>query len=116
VHTHSREDEYTYILEGEIGAEVGDRVVRLGRGELLRKPRGVPHAFWNPTDAPARVLEIISPGGFERYFAEMAEAFAVQGPPDFARLAEIQTRYGLAMDFGSVPRLAEQHGLRLPPG
>jgi hypothetical protein len=74
----------------------------------------VPHAFRNPTDAPARVQEIVSPGGVERYFEEMADALAVQGAPDFARLGAIPARYGLEMDFGSIPRLAEQYGLRLP--
>src|SRR5919107_2163304 len=43
MHTHQHEDEYTYVLEGEIGVQVGDEV----RVALVFKPRGVPHAFWN---------------------------------------------------------------------
>ena len=111
VHTHRHEDEYSYVLEGEIGAEVGGRALRAGPGALVVKPRGVPHAFWNPTDAPARLLEIISPGGFERYFEEMAAAFAPGAPPDMMRVAEIQARYGVEMDLGSMPRLVAEHGL-----
>ena len=70
VHTHSREDEYSYVLEGRVGLLIGDELLEATPGELVFKPRGVPHAFWNATDEPARFLEIIAPAGFERYFAD----------------------------------------------
>jgi hypothetical protein len=79
------------------------------------KPRGVPHAFWNATDEPARLLEIISPAGFERYFAESEELVSGGGPPDLEALAGPAERYGLDMDFASVPRLAGEYGLDLDP-
>jgi cupin domain len=85
-----------------------------GPGDVLVKPRGVPHAFWNPADQPARLLEIISPAGFEGYFAGLGEIFAGQGPPDPGRLAELADRYGLDLDPASIPRLAAAHGLRVP--
>jgi quercetin dioxygenase-like cupin family protein len=72
MHTHQYEDEYTYVLEGEIGVQVGEEVRVARPGDLVFKPRHVPHAFWNAGDVPARALEIISPAGFERYFAEIA--------------------------------------------
>ena len=75
IHTHRNEDEYTYVLEGEIGVQVGDEVRIARPGDLVFKPRGVPHAFWNAGDTPARALEIISPAGFEQYFAETAALF-----------------------------------------
>ena len=70
IHTHQHEDEYTQVLEGEVGVQVGDegRVARsrvARSGDLVFKPRRVPHAFWNAGDAPARALESISPEGFE---------------------------------------------------
>ena len=72
IHTHRHEEEYTFVLEGAVGVQVG-KEVRIARpGDLVFKPRNVPHAFWNPGDAPARALEIISPAGFERYFREIA--------------------------------------------
>lgn len=82
-------------------------------GDLVFKPRGVPHAFWNAGDGPARALEIISPAGFERYFAEVAPLLppAHDGPPDERALGAIMARYGLEMDLGSVPVLAGRHGL-----
>jgi quercetin dioxygenase-like cupin family protein len=72
LHTHRHEDEYTYMLKGEVGVQIGDEVRVAWPGDLVLKLRGVPHAFWNAGDAPARALEIISPAGFERYFLELA--------------------------------------------
>jgi quercetin dioxygenase-like cupin family protein len=113
-HTHQHEDEYSYVLEGEVEMEIGDEVL-LGRpGDLIFKPRGIPHAFWNPGGAPARLLEIISPAGFERYFEELAPLLPPSAPPDFESIAALQQRYGLTMDFDSTERLAREHGLDLP--
>ena len=114
VHTHRHEDEYSVVLEGQVGVQIGEQAVEAGPGTVLIKPRGVPHAFWNATDRPARLLEIISPAGFESYFAEMGEIFAEQGPPAPGRLAELAGRYGLDLDLASIPRLAAAHGLRVP--
>ena len=114
VHTHRHEDEYSVVLEGQVGAQIGEQTVVAGPGTVLVKPRGVPHAFWNPADRPARLLEIISPAGFEGYFAGLGEIFTGQGPPDPGRLAELADRYGLDLDLASIPRLAAAHGLRVP--
>ena len=113
VHTHRHEDEYTYVLEGEVGVQVGDEVRVARPGDLVFKPRGIPHAFWNAGDAPARALEIISPAGFERYFLEIAPLLppAHPGPPDEQALFAVQEKYGLEMDMSSIPTLAERHGL-----
>ena len=119
MHTHRHEDEYTYVLEGEIGVQVGEEVCIARPGDLVFKPRGVPHAFWNAADAPARALEIISPAGFERYFAELAPLFppANQGPLDEEAVGAVRAKYELEMDLGSIPVLAERHGLAVdaPP-
>ncbi len=111
VHTHRNEDEYSYVLEGRIGVQLGDQVLEAGPGELVFKPRGVPHAFWNAGDEPARLLELISPGGFENYFRELAPLLAAT-EPDEAAIGEVVARYDLEIDFGTVPLLSEQHDLR----
>ena len=113
MHTHEHEDEYTYVLEGKVGVQIGEEVLVAGPGDLVFKPRGVPHAFWNPADEPARALEIISPAGFERYFAELAPLFppANQGPLDEEAVGAVRDKYGLEMDMDSIPVLAERHGL-----
>jgi mannose-6-phosphate isomerase-like protein (cupin superfamily) len=110
-HAHQHEDEYSYVLSGRVGVEIGDEVAEAGPGELVAKPRGIPHAFWNPGDEPARLLELISPAGFERYFEELAPHLSGSGPPDLEALAAIQQRYGLTMDFASRERLTKEHGL-----
>jgi uncharacterized cupin superfamily protein len=110
VHTHTNEDEWTYVLEGEVGLEVGGQVLLARPGDLVLKPRGVPHAFWNPADEPARMLEAVTPGGFETYFEEIGEILAA-AQPDMAALGEVAARHGLQMDPASVPRLVAEHGL-----
>jgi quercetin dioxygenase-like cupin family protein len=113
MHTHRHEDEYTYVLEGEIGIQIGEEVLVARSGDLVFKPRGVPHAFWNATDALARALEIISPAGFERYFAELAPLFppANKGPLDAEAVGAVRAKYGLEMDMSSIPALAERYNL-----
>jgi mannose-6-phosphate isomerase-like protein (cupin superfamily) len=112
LHRHANEDEYSFVLEGRMGAQLGDETVEAGPGDLVFKPRGQWHAFWNPGDEPTRLLEIISPGGFERYFEEIARLVPPVAPePDFAGLAATAARYGLEMDTDSVGPLMEKHGL-----
>ena len=114
VHTHRNEDEYSYILEGRIGVQLGEEVLEAGPGDLVFKPRGVPHAFWNAGDEPARLLEIISPAGFENYFRELAPLLAAP-ERDEAAMGEVVARYELDIDFDTIPILAEAHGLQLGP-
>jgi mannose-6-phosphate isomerase-like protein (cupin superfamily) len=115
VHTHRDEDEYSVVLEGVVGAQIGEQVIEAGPGAVLVKPRGVPHAFWNPGDQPARLLEIISPAGFEQYFAGLADTLSGPGSPDTGQLAALAERYGLDIDLASIPRLAAAHGLKIAP-
>jgi quercetin dioxygenase-like cupin family protein len=112
VHTHKNEDEYSYVLEGRVGVQLGEEVLEAGPGELVFKPRGVAHAFWNAGDQPARLLEIISPAGFENYFREMAPLLAAP-ERDQAAIDDVVARYELDIHFDTIPLLAERHGLKL---
>jgi len=112
-HTHTREDEYSYILEGEIGARIGDEVVLATVGCYVLKPRGIPHAFWNAGPRPARILEIISPPGFEKYFAELSGLLSHGGPPDMAAMARLSEDYGLTYHPEWIPELVEKYGLNV---
>src|ERR671914_67798 len=104
LHRHTREDEYSFVLEGRMGALLGDEVVEAGPGDLVFKPRNQWHTFWNAGDEPCRILEIISPAGFERFFAELdALGGAIQAPPE--QLAALNERYGLQMQPDTVPGL-----------
>jgi quercetin dioxygenase-like cupin family protein len=113
LHRHTYEDEYSYVLEGRLGALLGDEVVYGECGDLVFKPRGQWHTFWNAGDEPARILEIISPAGFEQYFAAMIDLFS-GGAADPGARAEIARRYGLEVDPSSIPGLVERFGLRMP--
>jgi quercetin dioxygenase-like cupin family protein len=115
MHRHHREDEYTFVMEGSIGALLGDAVAIGNPGDLIFKPRDQWHTFWNAGDTPARVLEIISPAGFENYFRELA-AELINGPPDPQRLAALWRRYALDMDMSSVPGLIQRFGVCFPGG
>lgn len=111
LHRHSREDEYSYVLEGHVGAMLGDEVVYGEAGDLIFKPRNQWHSFWNAGDEPARILEIISPAGFERYFDELVDMGGSRRAERSA-LADLARRYGLEMDVASIPMLIERFGLR----
>ena len=112
VHRHTREDEYSFVLEGRMGALLGDDVVEAGPGDLVFKPRNQWHTFWNAGDEPCRILEIIAPAGFEDFFRELS---AMGGPLAAApeELAALNERYGQEMQPESVPVLLERFGLVL---
>jgi quercetin dioxygenase-like cupin family protein len=113
LHRHTHEDEYSYVLEGRVGALLGDEVLIASPGDLIFKPRNQWHTFWNAGDEPARILEMISPAGFERFFDELVDLGGVtQAKPQI--LADLCARYGLDMDPASVPGLVERFGLRFP--
>ena len=109
-HRHTREDEYSYVLEGRMGALLGDEVIYAEAGELAFKPRDQWHTFWNAGDTPCRILEVISPGGFEHFFREFDET-TKHGAFDPVALGE---RYGIEFDLEAVPRICAEHGLVHP--
>jgi len=112
LHLHTREDEYSYVLEGRMGALLGDEVVEAGPGDLVFKPRNQWHTFWNAADEPCRILEIISPAGFERFFHELSDmGGAMNADPE--ALAALNERYALQMRPESVPGLLERFGLQM---
>jgi mannose-6-phosphate isomerase-like protein (cupin superfamily) len=96
-HLHTREDEYSIVTEGEIGFRSGDREVVLGPGGYITKPRGELHAMWNAGSVPARMIEIISPAGFELFFRDVAD-LAASGETDISRFAAVADAYGLHME------------------
>ena len=112
LHRHASEDEYSFVLEGRMGALLGEHVVEAGPGDLVFKPRNQWHTFWNAGDETARILEIISPAGFERYFAELV---ALGGSRNAApeALRALGERYALEVQPQSIPGLLERFGLRL---
>ncbi|HEX5224896.1 MAG TPA: cupin domain-containing protein [Solirubrobacteraceae bacterium] len=112
LHRHTREDEYSYVLEGRMGALLGEEVVEAGPGDLVFKPREQWHTFWNAGEEPCRILEVISPAGFEQYFRELdALGGALNAAPE--TVAALCERYALEMRPDSIPELVERFGLRI---
>jgi mannose-6-phosphate isomerase-like protein (cupin superfamily) len=113
-HMHSREDEYSIVLEGEIGFRSDDAETVLGPGGYIVKPRGQMHAMWNAGDVPGRIIEIIIPGGFERYFRDLAELTAASAT-DRSAYIELAAKYGLTYGHPDwLDDLVQRHGLTPP--
>lgn len=111
LHRHSREDEYSFVLTGRVGALLGDDVVIGGPGDVIYKPRGQWHTFWNAGDTGASLLEIISPAGFEKYFEELIGLFGTGVRPEPDKIGPIAARYGLELDPSTIPALCSRFGL-----
>ena len=114
-HTHTREDEWSFVLEGEVGFLLGETELVARAGDLVPKPRNLRHAFWNAGDAPARVLEIITPAGFETFFDEAAAVAAEHPDPEdeaaFPKWQRLFDAYGVEWEPETIAQLIERHGL-----
>ena len=111
-HVHQDHDEWSYVLEGRIGARIGDDEFIAEAGSYILKPRRIPHVFWNPDDSPARILEIITPSGLEDMFAQFG-ALGAKGELTPQTMGETAARYGSTMFMDWVPELVDRYGLTL---
>jgi quercetin dioxygenase-like cupin family protein len=114
-HTHSREDECSYVVAGEMMFQVGEEVVMATPGSYVIKPRGVAHAFWNSGHEPARVMEIHVPATFGSFYDELGATMADPSMSEQERRQAQQAlhaRYGLTFHWDRVPQLMERYGVR----
>jgi len=117
LHIHTREDEYSYVLEGRMGALLGEDVVYAEPGDLVFKPRNQWHTFWNAGETSCRLLEIISPAGFEHFFNDLGEQMAAAkavSVKDVPGLPQLGERYGHYFQPESIPEICRKHGLAYP--
>lgn len=113
-HMHTHEDEFSLVLSGPIGVRAGERTIEeVPTGTWLVKPRSVPHAMWNISDQPARVLEVVMPGGLEHYFEEIEPVLQEHGPEWTKRYAEIADSYGLEILDDWSDELKARYGITL---
>ena len=105
VHVHTREDEFSFIIDGEVSYRLGDEEYVARAGDLVIKPRGQWHTFWNATDEPARVLEMITPGGLEAVFRAMG-----RGAPE-DELGALIDAAGCTGDLEATGPIVERYGL-----
>jgi quercetin dioxygenase-like cupin family protein len=110
-HIHTQEDEYSIVTQGAIGFRSGEREVVLEAGGYITKPRGEVHAMWNAGQTPARMIEIISPAGFEHFFWGLTDQLS-SGEPDPAELARLAEKHGLIFDEPAwLPDVIERYAL-----
>ncbi|MDX1689047.1 MAG: cupin domain-containing protein [Candidatus Promineifilaceae bacterium] len=114
-HKHSREDEFSFVLEGQLTVEQLGKTVTVGPGGYVAKPRDIMHAFWNAGAEPVRFVEIIAPGDFATYFYELDELFksGQVSPDNPGAILALAARYGMEMDFGRIPELVQKHDLQI---
>ncbi|MFE5331064.1 cupin domain-containing protein [Embleya sp. NPDC056575] len=98
-HTHHRADELIYVLEGELGVHFDGEDTSVPAGSFVLLPKGVPHALSRVGQAPPRVLQMSSPGGWECFLEDMFEA-----GPDVLRADG-------ALDPDRINPIAAPHGI-----
>ncbi len=99
-HLHRDYDEAFCVLEGEVEFLLGEDTIPAGAGTCVHIPKGTLHTFKNVGTTPSRVLGVLTPGGFERFFLEAGEpategSSAPEGEPNVGRIVEIGQKYGL---------------------
>ena len=109
MHTHSREDEAFYVIEGELEFKLNGLRATGASGAFLHMPKDQPHGYVNHTTVPARVICVYTPGGCEGFFEEagepvsdVAQGLAAPRPADPRRLTLIASRYGMSI-IGGLP-------------
>jgi mannose-6-phosphate isomerase-like protein (cupin superfamily) len=110
-HAHAHEDEFSYVVQGTIGARIGDVELEAGPGSWIVKPRNLMHTFWNAGPKPARIVEIVAPPRFVEFF-EKLEPLVAQNPPDETALGALVSDYGLTFDRSWLESLMKRHGLK----
>ena len=100
LHRHSREDEISYVIEGSFRIWRGDEVIDVGTGGVALLPRGQAHTFQNIGEGTGRLLTVIVPAGFERFFEVVAERDL--GANDDDQVAAVAVEFGLDL-LGPTP-------------
>lgn len=106
-HTHRREDESFYVVEGEVAFVCGGKWLKAGPGTFVYGPRNIAHGFKVIGDAPARMLLMCNPGGFERFVLEQAAPIGEPpSPPDMAMLMTLAEQFEIEI-HGPLPEEPE---------
>ena len=117
-HTHTSEDECAYVLSGELTYQIGEEVRAAPAGTYVVKPRGIPHAFWNASSKPARVMEMHVPATMDRFYDELAEIFAEQEPGTHGwqqAFDGLSKRHGITQHWDRVAELSRRYGVGASP-
>lgn len=105
VHLHTKEDEFSLVLEGRVGFWAAGEELFAEVGDLVFKPRNEWHTFFNADDRPARILELITPGGLEEAFKVIDTA------TEEIDLEALVAPYGCSADLEATGPILERHRL-----
>lgn len=101
LHVHHREDEWFYVLDGELTFWIGGQVVGGPAGSFVYGPRGIPHTF-TVSSEQARFLLVTEPAGLEGMLRRLGQPAgsltippAPTGPPDLTRIVQVCAEYGV---------------------
>ena len=108
LHRHSHEDEWFYVLDGEITTEIDGQRNVLHAGDSAFAPRGTVHAFRNFGKSATDILILVMPGRFSLFFEELSELNAGLSTPDVAGTQRLMTDYGIEL-LGPPLSLAFSH-------
>ena len=111
MHKHTHEDEISYVLEGELSVIQNGEIKIAVAGEYIVKPRGIFHTFWNAGDKGIRFIEVITPGNFEYYFAEIAPFLLAGQPPQMDKIRQTVAKYGLVIEPHAAEEIILKYGL-----
>jgi uncharacterized cupin superfamily protein len=111
-HTHANEDQFVYVLEGELGHRVGDDEYLIGPGSLVYKPRGIPHTVFNCSDNHARMLEVTFPATLQEYFDELDGIIRSGHRPSEEEVIEMASAYGLTFQHEWIEDLEERYPVK----
>ena len=111
-HRHSREDELSIVLSGQLGALLGDDLVIAEAGSYVYKPRGQWHTIWNAGVTPLHFIELLIPGGVDQYFQQISAMFQAASAPDPQVIQRMAAQYGIEFDFDGLPSLCERFGVK----
>jgi quercetin dioxygenase-like cupin family protein len=97
LHRHSREDEWFYVIDGELTWEIDGERFTGGAGASAFAPRGTTHAFQNFKDQTAHILVMVTPAGLDEFFEDVTEMNRGLVEPDFARVGKLMQSYGMEL-------------------
>jgi quercetin dioxygenase-like cupin family protein len=110
-HVHDHETQVSLVVSGTLGFWVDGDTAEVGAGGYVLRPAGRPHALWNPTDEPARMIELTSPGAaFEEYMIA-ASALMDSGDATPESVGALAARYGIRFIDGPLAELSERYGV-----
>jgi quercetin dioxygenase-like cupin family protein len=113
-HRHERTAEISYVLEGELGVMVAEEEFQARAGSFVVRPKGVPHALWNATDRPVKLLDVYTPAGFEAFYEELGRLFSSTPPPTIEQRNEAARRHDTIFFRELAPPLVRKYNLRMP--